>query len=100
MLSLVRSGLLRMIACVVVFLPLSILVAHVYTPYRSGSSRALTFGLSFAEPVQSRELPPVNRTSASRTSVFGDPSLSADLINQVLASVGSPAAGTGQGLYD
>jgi hypothetical protein len=107
MLSLVRSSLLRMIACVVVFLPLSILVAHVYTPYRSGSGRALTFGLSFAEPVQSQsqpvqsqELPPVSRTSASGTSVQGGPSLSADFINQVLASAVSPAAGTGQGLYD
>jgi hypothetical protein len=35
MLTLVRSGLLRMIACVVVFLPLCILVARVYTPYSS-----------------------------------------------------------------
>ena len=34
------------------------------------------------------------------TSVVGRPSLSADLMNQVLASAGSPAAGTGQGLYD
>ena len=107
MLSLVRSGLLRMIACVVVSLPVCMLVAHVYTPYHSGSSRALTFGLSFAEPVQSlrepvqsRELPPVGRIPESSTSVLGGPSLSADFINQVLASAGSPASGTGQGLYD
>ena len=53
MLSLVRSGLLRMIAFVVVFLPLSMLVAHVYTASSYGSGSMLTFGLSFAQPVQS-----------------------------------------------
>jgi hypothetical protein len=107
MLSLVRSGLLRMIAFVVAFLPVCILVARVYIPYSFGSSKTLTFGLSFAEPVQSqsqpvlsRELPPVSRIPASGTSVLGGPSLSADLINHVLSSAGSPAAGTGQGLYD
>jgi hypothetical protein len=107
MLTLVRSGLLRMIACVVVFLPLCILVARVYTPYSSRSSRMLTFGLSFdspveslRQPVQSHELPPVSRIPVSGTSVVGDPSLSADFINQVLSSAGSPAAGTGQALYD
>ncbi len=107
MVSLVRSGLLRMIACVVVFLPLCILVAHVYTPYRSGSSRVFTFGLSLAEPiqpasrpVQSKELLPVSRIPVSGTSVLGDPSLSADFINQVLASADSPADGTGQALYN
>ena len=107
MLSLVRSGLLRMIAFVVVFLPVCILVAHVYTPYRSGSGRMFTFGFSFAEPiqsasqpVQSKELLPVRRIPVSGTSVLGGPSLSADLINQVFSSASSPAAGTGQGLYD
>ncbi len=107
MLSLIRSCLLRMIAFLVVFLPLSILVAHAYTPYRSGSNRVFTFGLSFAEPlqpasqpVQFKELLPVRRIPVSGTSVLGGPSLSADFINQVLASADSPAAGTGQGLYD
>jgi hypothetical protein len=32
--------------------------------------------------------------------VLGGPSLSPDLINQVLSVAGSPAVGTGQGLYD
>jgi hypothetical protein len=107
MLSLVRSGLLRMIALVVVSLPLCILVAHVYTPYRFGSSRVFTVVFSVAEPVQSqsqpvrsKELPPMRSIPVSGTSVLGGPSLSADLINQVLASASSPAAGTGQGLYD
>jgi len=107
MLSLVRSSLLRMIAFVVVFLPLCMLVAHVYTPYSSRNGRVFTFGLSFVEPVQSysqpiqsQELPPVSRIPASATSVLGGPSLSADFINQVLASASSPAAGTGQALYD
>jgi hypothetical protein len=107
MLSLVRSGLLRMIAFVVVSLPLCMLVSRVYTPYSSGSSKTLAFGLSFVKPVQSphepvqpHDLPPVNRILISDTSVLGSPSLSADLINQVLSAAGSPAAGTGQGLYD
>jgi hypothetical protein len=107
MLSLVRSGLLRMIAFIVVSLPLCMLVSRVYTPYSSGSSKKLTFGLSFVEPVQSphepvqpHELPPVNRILISGTSVLGGPSLSPDLINQVLSTASSPAAGTGQALYD
>jgi hypothetical protein len=107
MLSLVRSGLLRMIAFVVISLPLCILVAHVYTPYSFGSSRVFTVGFSVAEPVQSQSLPvrsreliPMRRIFASGTSVLGSPSLSADLINQILSAAGSPAAGTGQGLYD
>jgi hypothetical protein len=114
MLSLVRSGLLRMIACVMVFLPLCMLVAHVYTPYSSGSGRSFTFGLSLVEPVQSpyqsvqslrqpiqsHELAPESQIPVSGTSVLGGPSLSADFINHVLSSAGSPAAGTGQALYD
>ncbi len=114
MLSLVRSSLLRMIACVVVFLPLCILVAHAYTPYRSENSRVFTLGFSLVEPVQSLhqsvqslrqpahslELLPEERMPVSGTSVVGGPSLSADFINQVLASASSPAAGTGQALYD
>lgn len=66
-----------------------------------------TFRLSFVEPVQShsqsvqlKDLPPVNRMSISGTSVLGSPSLSADLINQVFSSADSPAAGTGQALYE
>jgi hypothetical protein len=107
MLSLVRSGLLRMIAFVVVSLPLCMLVAHVYTPYSFRSSRVLTVGFSVAEPVQSqsqpipsKELPPMRSIPVSGTSVLGGPSLSADFVNQVLVSASSPAAGTGQGLYD
>jgi len=96
-----------MIACVVVFLPLCILVAHVYTPSSSRSDAMVTLGLSLSEPaefhrqpVQPQEFSPVSRMPGSGTSVVGRPSLSADFINQVLASAGSPAAGTGEGLYD
>ena len=39
MLSLVRSGLLQMIAFLVVLLPLCILVSRVYTPYSSGRAK-------------------------------------------------------------
>jgi len=101
MLSLVRSCLFRLIALLVVFLPLSILVSRVYVPYNR-SSKPFTFGLSLVQPARSSEFPPVRRFSISRsgTSVVGSPSLSADFINQILASAGSPAAGTGQGLYD
>ncbi len=107
MLSLIRSGALRMIALLVVFLPLSLLVAHVYRPYSSKSGGTLTFRLSFDSPVQAPsqpahalDLPPVNRMAISGTSVVAGPSLSADFLNRVLASAGSPAAGTGQALAD
>jgi hypothetical protein len=106
-LSLVRSGLLRMIACVVVFLPLCILVSRVYIPYSSRNGRMLTLSFSFAgpvkshhQPVRSQELPPVSRMPVSGTSVVGGPSLSVAFINQALSAAGSPAAGTGQALYD
>ncbi len=96
-----------MIALLVVLLPLSILVGHIYRASSSRSSRALTFGLSFHQPVQASsqpahalDLPPVNRMPVSGTSVVAGPSLSADFLNRVLASVGSPAAGTGQTLAD
>ena len=107
MLSLVRSGLLQMIAFLVVLLPLCLLVSRVYTPYRSGRSKVFAFGVSIVvptqsprQPAESKVLAPVNRISVSGTLVVGNPSLSADFINQTLASASSPAAGTGQGLYD
>lgn len=114
MLSLVRSGLLQMIAFLVVLLPLCIFVSRVYTPYTSGGSQVFAFGLSIVvptpfsrqsvqsarQPVQPRMLAPVNGMSVSGTSVVGGPSLSPDFIDQTLASAGSPAAGTGQTLYD
>jgi hypothetical protein len=113
MLSLVRSGLLRMIAFVVVFLPLCIVVAHIWALYPHQSHGTITLVFSFVKPtrfadqsVQSPRQPtqssfsPVRRIPVSGTSVLGSPSLSADLINQVLASAGSPAAGTGQALYN
>src|SRR5205807_7938507 len=52
------------------------------------------------QSVQFHEPPPASQIAVSGTSVQGGPSLSADFINQMLTSVGSPAAGTGQGLYD
>jgi hypothetical protein len=114
MLSLVRSSLLHMIAFLVVLLPLCLLVSRVYTPYRSGRNKVFAFGVSIVVPTQSPHQPvesssrqtqikglsPVKRILVSGTSVVGGPSLSADFINQTLASAGSPAAGTGQGLSD
>ncbi len=73
MFSLVRSSLFRLIALLVVLLPLSILVSRVYVPY-SRSSKHFTFGLSLVQPACSSEFPPVRKFSISR--------------------------GTGQGLYD
>jgi hypothetical protein len=98
--SLVRSCLFRMIALLTIFLPLSILVAHVWAFYPRQSSGVFTLGLSLASPARSSEFAPVRRIPVSGTSVVGDPSLSADFVNQILVSAGSPAAGTGQGLYN
>jgi hypothetical protein len=114
MLSLVRSGLLRMIACVVVFLPVCMLVAQTWALSPHPPYRAVTLVFSFVKPTQSadhpvqsprqptlpRFLPPVVRSALSGTAVVGGPSLSPDFINQTLASASSPAAGTGQALYD
>ena len=114
MVSLVRSFLLRMIACIVVFLPLSILVAQIWALSPHHRHRTVTLVFSFVKPTQSAdqsvqsvhqpaqspELPPVSKRPGSGTSILGEPSLSPDLINQVLSVAGSPAAGTGQALSD
>ncbi len=114
MLSLARSCLFRMIALLTIFLPMSILVAQIWALSPHPPHRAVTLVFSFVKPtqsvgqsvqsfhqsVQSSELPPVGRRSMSGTSVLGGPSLSPDLINQVLSMASSPAAGTGQSLYD
>jgi len=42
----------------------------------------------------------VSATPAAADSVAGGPSLSADFVDRVLVTAGSPAAGTGQALYD
>src|SRR5437879_10008163 len=100
MLSLIRSCLFRMIALLTIFLPLSMLVAHVWTLYPNQSSGTFTFGLTLASPAHSSGFAPVRRMPVSGTSVVGGPSLSADFINQLLATASSPAVGTGQGLHD
>src|SRR6266550_1887177 len=100
MLSLIRSCLFCMIALLTIFLPLSMLVAHVWALYPNQSGGTFTLGLTLASPAHSSGFAPVKRIPVSGTSVVGGPSLSPDVINQILASAGSPAAGTGQGLYD
>jgi hypothetical protein len=113
MLLLVRSCFLRLIALVAIFLPMSMLVAQIWALSPHPKHRAVTLVFSFVkptqsadqsvsssrQPAQSHELVPVRRPG-SETSVLGGPSISADLINQVLSVAGSPAAGTGQSLYD
>jgi hypothetical protein len=113
MLSLARSCLFRMIACVAVLLPVCIVVAQIWALSPYPRHRAVTLVFTFVrptesadqfvpssrQPVQSHELVPVRRPG-SETSVLGGPSLSPNLINQVLSVAGSPAAGTGQALYD
>jgi hypothetical protein len=113
MLALIRSGFLRLIACIAVFLPVYIVVAQIWALSPHPKPRAVTLVFSFVkptesadqfvpssrQPVQSHELVPVRRPG-SETSVLGGPSLSPNLINQVLSVAGSPAAGTGQALYD
>jgi hypothetical protein len=100
MLSLVRSCVFRVIALLTIFLPLSMLVAHVWALYPQQSGGIFTLGITLASPAHSSGFAPVRRIPVSGISVVGGPSLSADFINQILAAVSSPAAGTGQGLYD
>src|SRR5690242_2691961 len=114
MLSLVRSGLLRMIAFFVVSLPLCIVVTQIWALFPHQRHRTVTLVFSFVKPTQSTnqsvQLPrqpaqtrvptPVIRSVLSGTPVVGGPSISPDFINQTLALASSPAAGTGQALYD
>jgi hypothetical protein len=114
MLALVRPGLLRLIACMVVSLPLCVVVAQIWALSPHPRHRAVTLVFSFVKPTPSanqsvqssrqptlsRVFPPVIRSALSGTSVVGGPSLSPDFLNQTLASASSPAAGTGQALYD
>ena len=114
MLSLVRSCLFRLIALLVVLLPLSMLGAQIWALSPHPRHRAVTLVFSFVKPTQStnqsvqsprqttlpRIFPPVIRSALSGTSVIGGPSLLPDFLNQTLALASSPAAGTGQALYD
>ncbi len=108
------SGFLRLVACVVVSLPLCIVVTQIWALSPHPKHRAVTLVFTFVrptesadqsapssrQPVQSSKLPSVSKRPTSETSVLGGPSIPVDLINQVLSVAGSPAAGTGQSLYD
>ena len=75
-------------------------------PFNSGQTYAIQIGGSFNAfnlwensngPIASKAPIPV---STGPYAVLGKPTITADFINRVLASYGSPAAGLGQQLYD
>src|SRR5579872_6891210 len=68
-----------------------------YSIQVGGSMNALNQWVNSTGPVVSKTAIP---TSTGPYSVLGKPSITADFINRVLASYGSPAAGLGQQMYD
>jgi hypothetical protein len=105
-----RSCLFRGVALVALGLPL-LLFLTIVTPVLAHLVRGEPFTVSLAvdrrltpSPAPSQTATPgpvlAGPASASGVSVVGGPSLSADVVNRVLAGAGSPAQGTGQALYD
>src|SRR5690349_2260187 len=97
--SLLRSCLLRLIATLLVLIPVGLIVGYFSRPM--GHSPTITFHVVLAQPARpppsTRLLLPVPKPpsvapAAWGTSVLGGPSLSARFIDQVLAQAGSPAA--------
>lgn len=68
-----------------------------YSIQVGGSMNALNQWVNSSGPVVSKTPIP---TSPGPYSVLGKPTITADFINRVLASYGSPAAGLGQQMYD
>lgn len=68
-----------------------------YSIQVGGSMNALNQWVNSTGPVVSKTAIP---TSTGPYSVLGKPTITADFINRVLASYGSPAAGLGQQMYD
>ncbi len=103
-LSLVRSSLLRFVALVALSVPLLLVFTQVYTVARPAlvSLRALVAARSAAAvaPARLAVVPAPPAPSLLGVSIVGGPSISAEVVNRVLAQAGSPAQGTGQALYD
>lgn len=62
-----------------------------------GSVQAFNIWENNSQPLPAKTPIPIH---TGPYSVLGSPTITADFINQVLASYGSPAAGTGQAMYD
>jgi hypothetical protein len=102
-LSYVRSSLLRFVALVAVSVPLLLVFTQVYTVARPAliSLRALMAARYAAVVAPARLVVPAPPApSLLGVSIVGGPSISAEVVNRVLAQAGSPAIGTGQALSD
>ena len=107
------SGIVLSMLCIVIILSVAISAGmfqrpapEQVVPYNSGQTFSIQVGGSYnafnqwensSGPVASKTPIPV---STGPYSVLGKPTITADFINRVLASYGSPAAGLGQQMYD
>lgn len=109
----VRSCLIRFAAVVAIFVPLGIIVvAPMYTNARQIALQVRVVDPSPSVVVSPQASPSPEYTSpledvitslglvTPETSIVGGPTVSVAMTNEVLASAGSPAQGTGQALYD
>ena len=97
----------KMVGCVVVIGGLALVLLCNLAPGLVQQLQASPMGALFANPlkmgsVQQPALPVQQgeQGSTGADSVLGSPSIAVDLIDRVLSAYGSPAAGTGQSLYD
>ena len=112
--SLPRLDLSRLIACIVSLILCTIVLCSLVisqrpaspqlVSYAGGQVYALQVGGDRAATWQQSEPQPVVKVPSASTggaySALGQPTISADFINRVLASYNSPATGKGQALYD
>jgi hypothetical protein len=97
----------KKVGCVVVLGGLALVLLCNLAPGLVQQLQASPMGALFANPlhVGNAHLPVAQvqqgaQASLGEDTVLGSPSIAADLIDRVLSAYGSPAAGTGQSLYD
>jgi len=97
----------KRVGCVVVIGGLALVLLCNLAPGLVQQLQASLLGALFANPLKVggvqqpiAQVQQGEQVSTGADSVLGSPSIAADLIDRVLSAYGSPAAGTGQSLYD
>src|SRR5579859_4181366 len=96
----IRSCLLRAITFLAVLVPLLILLASAYQYIQREHVFAFVLTTLAKHDAVAAAPVPQRASSVGGMSIVGGPSVSASVVNQILAAAGSPAAGLGQSLYD
>ena len=97
---------MKKVGCVVVLGGLALVLLCNLAPGLMQQLQASPMGALFANPLHVdnaqhvAQAQPGAQAFVGDDSVLGSPSIGADLIDRVLSAYGSPAAGTGQSLYD